>query len=175
MANVQNKESESIMNRILAGLVVASLAIALSSPAQALIQFRKAFQEKYVDKNEHPEIKAAFRKAGCFTCHIKGTTEKDIRNRYAHELSKLIEGDAQDRIKEATANGRAARDAEVDKLLKELDQAFEKVAKMKSPTGESYEERIKAGQLPIDPETAKPATDENGKEIPLETQTVSQK
>ena len=115
--------------------------------AHALAPFKKAFQEKYVDKSSHQELKDAFKTASCNTCHVKDQ-KKDVRNAYGDELAKLIEGDANKRMKEAGKNGDEARKAEEMKILQELEKAFEEVAKLKSKSGQTYGELIEAGQLP---------------------------
>src|SRR5690606_38228511 len=102
------------MKRMLICLAIGGLGIALVSPVQALPQFRKAFQDKYVDPSPNAELKAAFRKGGCWVCHIKGE-EKTVHNRYGKGLEKLIEGNAQERVKAASASGLAARNAELEK------------------------------------------------------------
>ena len=129
-----------------------SLSLALPD-AQALAPFKKAFQEKYVDKSENEQLKESFKKASCNTCHIKGEA-KEKRNAYADELSKLIEGDANQRIKEARKAGDDAGKAETEKVLKELDKAFDEVAKKESKNKIKYGELLKQGQLPIDEKEA---------------------
>ena len=74
--------------------------------------------------------------------------DKKLRNQYGEELSKLIEGNANQRMKDAGPK----RKEELEKILAELDKAFTEVAKMKSPNGDTYGERIGAGKLPVDPE-----------------------
>ena len=130
----------------LTGLV--SLSLGLPS-AQAIAPFKKAFQEKYVDKSEHEELKASFKKASCNTCHVKGEA-KEKRNDYGEELSKLIEGDANQRIKTAREAGSEAGKAETDKILKELDKAFDTVAKKESKSKIKYGDLLKAGKLPVE-------------------------
>ena len=120
----------------------------ITPTAQALAPFKKAFQQKYVDDGDDA-LKAAFKKASCNTCHVKGK-KKDERNTYGDELAKLIEGDAQSRIKAAGKNGAEARKAETQKILAELDKALDEVAKKDAVDG-TYGERIKAGKLPVDP------------------------
>jgi cytochrome c553 len=110
------------------------------------MQFRKAFQERFVDRSDNAEFKAQFRRAGCFVCHEKGTDRK-LRNAFGQELAKLIEGEAQQRLKEASKNG--TREAEIEKLLAEFQAALDKVTKMDTGNGETYGERIARGQLPV--------------------------
>ena len=126
--------------------------VALVAPdARAIAPFKKAFQEKYVDKSDNEEFKEKFKKASCNTCHVKGE-KKEVRNAYGEELSKLIEGDANARIKEAGKAGDEARTAETEKALKELQKAFEEVAKMESKSKVKYGDLLKQGKLPVEEE-----------------------
>lgn len=135
------------MKKLVSLGLLGALSIAWLAPsAPAMTQFRTAFKKKYVD-NGPSGLKGAYDKASCMLCHAKGT-DKTKRNAYGEELSKLIEGSAQQRMKEAGPK----RKEEMEKIMAELDKAFTEVAKMKSPTGETYGERISAGQLPVDPE-----------------------
>ena len=127
-------------------------SFALVAPnAQAIAPFKKAFQEKYVDKSDNEQLEEKFKKAGCNTCHVKGE-KKEVRNDYGKELSKLIEGDANARIKEAGEAGKDARTAETEKILKELDKAFDEVAKKENKSKVKYGELIKQGKLPVEEE-----------------------
>jgi hypothetical protein len=136
------------MKKLVFLCVLSALAVSgATSRAVALTQFKKAFQEKYVDVSSSAELKEAFKKANCNTCHIKGAKTKDERNAYGQELAKLIEGDANKRIKDA---GETGRKAETEKILAELQKAFEEVANIKTESGETYGDRIKAGKLPVE-------------------------
>ena len=133
---------------------VCLLGVALITPdARAIAPFKKAFFEKYVDKSDNEELKEKFKKASCYTCHVKGE-KKEVRNAYGQELAKLIEGDASARIKEAGKSGDDARTAEQDKILKELDKAFDTVAKKESKSKVKYGDFLKQGQLPSEDEQA---------------------
>ncbi len=134
----------------LATLCVLCLTVLgwMSPAAQALAPFKKAFQEKYVDKSDSEELKAAFKKVSCNTCHVKGK-KKEARNEYGEELAKLIEGDANARINEAGKESPEAKKAETEKVVTELEKAFDEVAKMKNASGQVYGELIKSGQLPV--------------------------
>ena len=135
------------------------LGLALAAPpARALAPFKKAFQDKYVNKSDKEELKAAFKKAGCNTCHIRGE-EKSKRNAYGDELAKLIEGDANQRIKDAGKESDAARKAMQKTILKELDKAFDEVAKLESPSKVLYADLLKEGKLPIE-DTGKEGADD---------------
>ncbi|MCA9102000.1 MAG: hypothetical protein KDA63_12645 [Planctomycetales bacterium] len=130
------------------GVLVLSI-----STASAMPKFSKAFEEKYVKNSDSDSLKAEFRKAKCNTCHVKGE-KKDVNNDYGKVLAEFIPGDAAARLKAANDTGAdadesaALKAAEEDKILKELDEAFKKAEEEKSPTGETFGERIKAGKLP---------------------------
>jgi hypothetical protein len=133
------------MKKLVTLCMLCALSIAWIAPsAHALTQFRVAFKKKYVD-NGASELQAAFKKASCNTCHLKGVN-KDDRNPYGEELAKLVEGSANQRMKDAGSKKKEV----LDKILEELDKAFSEVANKKSPTGETYGERIGAGQLPFE-------------------------
>lgn len=125
----------------------------MTPPASALTQFRKAFEEKYVAKSDNDDFKAAFKKATCNTCHVKGE-KKDVRNKYGEALSELIEGDANARIKAAGDVSDEEKKAETEKILKELDKAFDEVAKKKpsDDAEKTFGEMIEGGELPVDVE-----------------------
>ena len=128
---------------VVLGLITMVGGTWLAPSAQALAPFKKAFQEKYVDKSTSEEFKTAFQGASCNVCHVKDK-KKTERNDYGNALAELIEGDANKRIKEA-----GNKDGETKKILEELDKAFDEVAKKKSPGGETYGDLIGAGKLPV--------------------------
>jgi hypothetical protein len=119
--------------------VIATLAalLVLSSPVLAYPPFKKAFEDRYV-KGGSPELKKAFEVAGCNACHVTGATSKQEKNLFGSELDRLLTNVAR-RLK--TEEGKA-------EVLKELEAAFDKVEQMKSPTGETWAERIRAARLP---------------------------
>ncbi len=128
------------------------LSVSFAAPSVfGLAPFKKAFQEKYIDKSDNEELQAKFKKAGCNTCHIKGESKKK-RNSYGEELAKLIDGDANARIKEAGQAGKEARKAETEIILKELDKAFETVANKESKSKVKYGDFLKQGKLPTEDE-----------------------
>ncbi len=124
---------------------VAATAFALPQ-AQALPPFKKAFKTKYVE-DASEEFQAAFKKAGCNACHVKDE-KKDQVNEYGQHLAKLIEGNAKQRLKDAKKEGKAQAKAMKAKILEELEAAFGEVEGLKSSSGETYLEKIKAGKLP---------------------------
>lgn len=125
------------------GAVVVCLA---AGPVSALPQFKKDFADKYVEGSNDAAFEETVKKAGCNVCHVKGEG-KEVRNAYGEELAKLIPGDAKDRLAKAKENG--TEDAEKEKLNKELAEAFKKVESMKSPSGPTYGELLKAHKLPV--------------------------
>ena len=91
-----------------AGLLLLGGIVTLSywaSQAQALPQFKKAFEEKYVANSTNAEFKAAFKKEGCSVCHVKGDKEKSHRNDYGKALSKFTGGTVQKDLEAAKASG----------------------------------------------------------------------
>ena len=134
-----------------AGLLLLGVVVTLSywaSQAHALPPFKKAFQEKYIDNSTSDDLKAAFKKESCNTCHVKGK-EKTVRNDYGKALAKFTGGSVLKDSKAAKASGGDAAAKEVmDKALKALDEGFDKVADEKSPSGKTYGELIKDGKLP---------------------------
>jgi hypothetical protein len=130
---------------LLGGIVTLSF---WASQARALPPFKKAFEEKYVANSTSDELKAAFKKESCNTCHVKGK-EKTVRNDYGQALSKILGGTVAKDLKAAKASGGdAGQKAELDKVLKDLDKAFDTVADEKSPSGTTYGDLIKDGKLP---------------------------
>ena len=135
-------KSKSLL--LLALTAVTSLG---TSAAFAISPFKKAFDEKYVKESGNEEFQAAFRKAGCYTCHVKDE-KKDVVNAFGWELAQLIEGNAKDRTDAAREESSDAKKAEEEKLLKEFAAALQKVEAMKAPSGETYGELFKAHKLP---------------------------
>ncbi len=119
-------------------MVVAVFVIGLSAQsALAVPAFDKFFKKTYVDGNENAAFVDATKEAKCNVCH-HGKTKKN-RNDYGKALSTLLKKDdyKTERVK-----------AEPDVVDKELKEAFEKVEKMKSVSGETFGDLIKAGKLP---------------------------
>jgi len=115
--------------------------------AHALPKFKIAFEKRYTEENSNEEFRAAVKKEACNVCHVKGVTSKKERNVYGEALSKLIPGEAQQRLKDASD-----RQVEEEVILKELEEAFGKVENQKvdedkadSPT---FGDLLKAGSLP---------------------------
>lgn len=128
------------MKSVYWSLVCGALILGVGAGvAVAFPPFKEAFDKKYV-KEGSAELQAAFKEAGCNACHVKGE-EKTERNAYAMELSKLLPGES--------AETKARLKDEKDKVLAELDAAFDKVGAMKPAGGaHTYAEIIKSGKLP---------------------------
>jgi hypothetical protein len=133
-------------SRVFAVAVIAAVSFA-GSTTFAIAPFKKAFDTKYVKKSGDKDFQAAFKKAGCYTCHVKGK-KKNVLNAYGLELAKLIEGSAKDRIDAARKKGSDGKKAEGAKLLKELEAALKKVEATKAPSGKTYGELFKSHGLP---------------------------
>ena len=146
------------MKNIIAILVFTIFAAICIQDASAMPQFKKAFAEKYAAKHKSKEFQAAAKKASCNVCHVKGA-KKTVQNEYGKLLNKLIEGDANKRLKAAKAKGKEAGAKELATILAQLDAAFEKASEENSDGGKgpTYAEIIKKGELPVDP--AKAAAD----------------
>jgi len=129
-------------------IAAAVLMVGFAQEASALPEFKKAFSEKYTDKEANEEYHTAVRKAGCFVCHVKGE-DKEVRNAYGDELAELIEGDAGKRkkaVKDGTPEEKAAVKA---KILEELEAAWDIAADKKNADGEKFGDRIKEHKLPV--------------------------
>ena len=123
------------------GLLALGAALLLGAtyrPAEAFPDFKKAFDAKYV-KGGSDALKAAFKTQSCNTCHIKGKPKK-MQNAYGHELHEALEDLYTKGVKKNIKTDKEA-------ILKALDTAFKTVGAKKSKTGETYDARIKAGDL----------------------------
>ena len=131
---------------LLGGIVTLSY---WATQAQALPQFKKAFEEKYVTNSTNAAFQATVRKEGCSVCHVKGDNDKSHRNDYGKALAKFTGGTVKKDLAAAKkAGGDAAYNAKLAEVLKTLDDAFTKVEAEKSPSGMTYGDLIKAGKLP---------------------------
>ena len=139
----------------IAAACLALCVVFVSRPANALTEFKKAFEDRYSKKSDNKEFQDAVKKQSCNVCHVKGE-KKDVRNAYGEELAKLVEGSAKERIDKA--GDAAAKKAEKAKLVKEIEEAFKKVEEMKSDPekedSETFGQRLKSNKLPIDPPAA---------------------
>lgn len=123
-----------------------TLVFGVVQSAQALPKFKNAFEKRYVEESGNEEFKKVAKKESCNVCHVKGE-KKDVRNTFGTALSKLIGGDAQQRLKDATDKA-----AEEEKILKQLEDAFAKVeiqkVDEKDPSSPTFGDLLKAGKLP---------------------------
>lgn len=143
------------MKKLVGILGVAILTMGTAQNAFGLTQFKKAFEKKYTANHKSEDFQKLAKKTSCKICHVG--KKKSYNNAYGTMLKKLIEGDANDRYKAAKKKGPDAGKAELEKILKELDAAFDKVAKAKvskEKDAPTYGDLIKAGKLPVDPEKA---------------------
>jgi hypothetical protein len=123
-------------------VVVACLILSLCTPlAQAQSVLGTVFKNKYKLKS-----------VACETCHIK-TENKDEHplNDFGKLLGKMVEGkEMSKRIKETIDNENApeaAKDKLKEELTKEFLEVLKKVDEMKAPSGKTYAEVIKAGEM----------------------------
>lgn len=122
--------------------------LAISPSVLASSPFKKSFDEKYIKESGDEAFQAAFRKENCYVCHVKEKKKELFVNHYGNELAKLIPGNVEQRLDEARKDGRDARTAEKEKVLKELVEAMKKVEAIKSPSDVTYGELFKSRQLP---------------------------
>lgn len=127
-------------------IAAAVMAVSFASSASALAPFKKAFSEKYTDKENGEDFYKVVRKTGCNVCHVKGE-DKNVHNAYGKVLEGLIEGNANERLKAAKEAGN--KDEVQAAILKELDAAFQKAAEAENEDGVKFGELIKAGKLPV--------------------------
>ncbi len=129
------------------GIAIVVVACFAASTTHALSPFKKAFDAKYVKNSGSEDFQAAFKKSGCYTCHVKGQ-KKHVLNAFGLELAELIEGNGKDRVDAAKEKSADGKKDEETKLLKELDEAFKKVESIEGPSGTTYGDLFKAHGLP---------------------------
>jgi hypothetical protein len=140
------------MKKVFLLMIGAACAISFIVPnVWALPQFKKEFDTKWVDKPDtDADFKKLAKKQSCNICHVKGKP-KDNHNEFGVALEELIEGSAKERLQDATDKGKEAKEAEIEKLVKEFDEALKKVEVMKTADGSTYGQRLANHQLPVDP------------------------
>jgi len=119
---------------ILTMWIVFSLGL---PPAFAQTKLGTTFKKKY-----------SLRSVSCYACHVKGE-EKDVLNSFGQELGKLLEG------KNVTERLDAAKEIEEEEekeevlavIEKEFLEVFKKLDKLKAPSGKTYAEAIKGGEI----------------------------
>ena len=122
------------MRKVCLALVVATIVSGSAGSAHALLQFYKVWAEVYLTDNANEEyVKAASdKKTQCMLCH-QGKNRKN-HNPYGEHLAVLL--DKREHIRD----------------LEKIKEALAKVGKMhvdpKDEKSKTYDERIKAGELP---------------------------
>ncbi len=81
---------------------------------------------------------------------MKGKDKKSP-NAYGQARTKFTGGHAKATLDAAKAQGEDAQKEALGKILKSLDEGFDKTESMKAPSGETYGELLKAGKLPVGP------------------------
>jgi hypothetical protein len=106
-------------------------------PSAAQTKLGTVFKKKY-----------SLRSVSCYACHVKGE-EKDVLNPFGHKIGKLLEG------KNVTKRLKAAKEIEEEEekeeviavIEQEFLEAFKKLEKLKAPSGNTYAEAIRAGEI----------------------------
>lgn len=142
------------MKKVLgAALSTALIIVVLAAPAAAIAPFKKVFFDVYAKPDSADPGEKAFAVVAeskttgeCWVCHAKWKgADKHVRNNYGKALSSLLD-------KKKFSSER--REAEPDKCDKEIRDALEKVAGMKSNPADlkspTFGELIKSGKLPSD-------------------------
>lgn len=112
----------------------------LASPALAISEFGKQWKNHYLSGDDvSDDFKKAGRKAGCYTCHVKGEDKKKVRNEYGKALHKYLKAEdfPKDYVKE---NPEEAK--------KKIIEGFKKAAEDLSSDGKKFGEKIKNSELP---------------------------
>ena len=146
------------MKKVILGMLMGLCATSISATsALALTEFKSEFKKKYIDTHKDEAFKALAKKQSCKVCHVDKKPKKiENLNEYGMQLSKIIEGDANQRKKDARKKGGTeAANAEKAKLIKEVQKAFDTIAKKKSEAGDTFGDRIKNGLLPSSTDTPK--------------------
>ncbi len=130
---------QKAVQRIIASLVLGVIVLGLPSTALAMVQFHKAWLDKYItDETDEAYTELVKKEAKCWVCH-QGKTKKH-HNTYGKHFLPLLEKEDKD---------------DTDKIMK----AIEKVGAMHSIEGDeaspTYAELIAKGKLPVDLEEAK--------------------
>lgn len=124
------------MKKLIGLLVCAVVALSVGSSAVfAIPEASKQFKDHY------PALKEKADEAKCNVCHF-GSSKKN-KNDFGKALGEFIkkENYKADRVK-----------AEPEKVKAEFTEAFKKVEATKSKGGDTFGDRIKAGNLPGTPE-----------------------
>ena len=120
------------MKKACLSVVFAAVALILcAGPAFAFKPFTEAFAKRYVVKSGNKALGAALKANACTVCHVAGKKKKAL-NSYGDALGKLIPGDAEHRLEDAEKAG--TEQAEMAKIMKELQEAFAKTEAARSPS-----------------------------------------
>lgn len=124
------------MKKVCACLLLVFGALAwLNQDASALPPFNKEWMAKYKDGNSNAKFVEAVDTAKCNVCHM-GASKKD-KNVYGKAVGKYLTKAKYNELKE---NEEAGRKYILDGLQKSEGE--------KGPSGKTFGEMIKAGQLP---------------------------
>jgi hypothetical protein len=130
---------ERLLTHTTRTVVVACLILSLCAPlAQAQSVLGTVFKNKYKLKS-----------VACETCHIK-TENKDehLLNDFGKILAKMTEGKQMTkRINDNENADEATKDKLKEELTKEFMEVLKKIDEMKAPSGKTYAEVIKAGEM----------------------------
>ena len=130
------------MKRIALSMVVFAFVIGVSlNAAQAILPFKKQFDEKYVKKEstdpKDQAFAAAVKKANCLVCHAKnaeGKEDKKVRNAYGKALDVLLD--------------KKADKDDVPKIQAALDAVAKEKSNPDDPKSPTFGDLIKEGKLP---------------------------
>lgn len=119
------------------GAMMATLFVA--RPAQATTDFNKEWKKHYLqDDTDEAFVKTA-KKTGCYVCHVKGHPDKKkARNEYGKAVHKFLD---KDEIK-------ALKKDDPEKAAATILEGLKKAGAEKSASGQTFDEKIKANELP---------------------------
>jgi hypothetical protein len=125
---------KTILWAITAGVITL---VAAGSPALALLPFQREWEAKYVTGNEDAKFVAAAKTARCNVCHdAKSKTRKD-KNDYGKATGKFLTKTDYDKLKKDAAAAK-----------KYVLEGLEKAELERAADGQTYGEKLKAGDLP---------------------------
>ncbi len=119
--------------------VIFGCLMFFASPAMAISEFGKQWKAEYLGDDASDDFKKIGRKAGCYTCHVKGEDKKKVRNEYGNALHKYLK--AEDFPKDYVKDNP-------EEAKKKILEGFEKAGKIKSKDGKTFAEKIKAEEMP---------------------------
>jgi hypothetical protein len=119
-------------------LAIAFVSI-LGLPSYAINLFHAEWKQHYLTGNPNALFVASARKAGCYICHVKGESKKDVRNEYGAALSKHLDADE---------FPKAWVKANPEEAKRRIVAAFKNVEVDQSKDNEEFGQKIRAGKLP---------------------------